>query len=854
MRKTTKIATGIYARERTRQLIKLAVGAGAYSSSPVWGGKGNSPASNPASVSSGPKSTLSPIPALGGGSPGGRRLDAHERHAARPSVFIPKMLNSAANSVGSALWNNGGKQTLDMAGQAGAGMWNNGGKQTWDLAGQAGTGIWNNGGEQVFNYGGKQLLGAGMNTLGGISTAGTGAASLGAGLIGNIIAGAGYGLGAATDAAGVTNNAKDWVHDNIFRHTNSALQRGVMDIGGGVADIATGGYYDYDGSQVLEPGQHKGTAVQQQRSAIRDELGRGSDLDNVFQTTTGVSNVASDMAAFGGAGRGLNVAAKALQGSSAAAPVLGAVASAPVVGKPLAAAGNWMAGQAPAANMFAKTPAQYYRAALSGADGGRASAGSLLQQFGDDASNIYYNMNPEDRPAEYAAMQQQQQALEIGQQLNSLQNQANRADNTDYEMSRQMLHDPAIQHRIQRGALPVAAATQLVQQRGAVPEEQQAGHIAALSQNVSQGGQFNVPDQGQPQPGAADTPAPEAPKSWMQQAGDQVSKGWESLTNQFLPKDARPEDHAAAAQAADSLKETAATTPGVPEAVANPAGKEAQPFVAKGEQIHAQQMQQQIAQASPPPTDPGGYGEWLSDTQAQISKSWGDLGPMGQLAVGLGVPLGLIGMLSGNIGGFLMGVLGLGAAGMAGAAGGVFGPDAQRGMGQMIDYGAQALGMNVPQGPQDMSRLIGADAVGNIQKQVAEKANPSFLDMFNIATKSEARTKRQDELKTELANVDSVQQLAGMPEQLAIPFIMAKHQGPDGQQASQEVARQIYQNALATSQQLSDPESEMAKQVATGRQYAADPDAYINSQVQPYKDKAVELANWAYDKYQNWGK
>jgi hypothetical protein len=830
MRRTTKIATRIYERERTRQLIKLAVGAGAYSSSPVWGGKGTSPASNPAAVSSGPKNTISPIPAA-----------------------VPKALNTAGKA------------------------------------------IWDNGGQTAWNNGGKQLVNTGLNTMSGISTTGIGATNAAAGAIGGGAARLGRIGTGLTDATGLTTGATDWLNNNVTRHMDNAAIAGVKDVVGGVADTASGGYYDYDGS-LADPGQHKGTAVQQQRSGIRDELGRGTDLDTAFQRATGVSNAASDMVAYGGFGRGLNVAAKAVQGSQTAAPVLGAVARAPVVGKPLAAAGKWLAGEAPAANMFTKTPVEYYRAAVTGG-GGTAVANSaddvarnvlgVGQQLGDDVLNVTGNINPADAPADYAATQQQNAqeldnakahygelfygaaAAGVDDHFNSRIQGLLDQNASPQEVNR--VFDEYLQHTDKN--MPTDAYAQMRQPIDQV-RSNVLNTIAQQGGAAQTGGQFNVPDQGQPQPGAAEPTAPEAPKSWMQQAGDQVSQGWESLTKQFMPADAKPEDHAAAAQAADTVKETAAAAPpgAVNAALQNPEGEEAQQLSGQRKPQFEQQAQEEYAAAVPPPTtgNPQDYGKWMADMGTHIDNSWKAMGGMGQLAFSLGVPMALIGMMSGNIGGFLMGALGLGAAGFAGASGGMFGPDAQRGLGHMIDYGAQALGMNVPQGPKDMSQLIGEDAVGNLQKQISTEAKPGFLDMFNIATDPEARAKKQETLKTQLADVDSVQQLAGMPASMAIPFIMAKHQGPDGQQASPEVARQIYQNALATSQQLSDPESEMAKQVATGRQYAADPDAYINAQVQPYKDKAVELAkmtdigraadlgmrgaNWAYDKYQNWGK
>jgi hypothetical protein len=387
---------------------------------------------------------------------------------------------------------------------------------------------------------------------------------------------------------------------------------------------------------------------------------------------------------------------------------------------------------------------------------------------------------------------------------------------------------------------------------------------APASDQVAQGGQFNVPDQQQPQ-----EPPQDGSFSYNDAAGE-INAVDPAGLHGFLPEDATPEVKEQANNAAAGLQQN----PVAREAVQDP--KVAAKVTEEAKPKFDQQAQEDYAAKNPPPTtgNPQDYGTWMAGMGTHIDNSWKAMGGMGQLAFGLGVPMALIGMMSGNIGGFLMGALGLGAAGMAGAAGGMFGPESQRGFGQMIDYGAQALGMNVPQGPKDMSRLIGDDAVGNIQKDVAKAAKPGIFKTLDVATSQKARDAQRAAVKTQLADVDAVQQLAGMPEQLAIPFIMAKHQGPDGQQASPEVALQIYQNALATSQQLNDPESEMAKQVATGRQFDADPDAYVSAQTQLYKDKAqakaLELAkmtdvgraadlgmrgvNWAYDKYQNWGK
>ncbi len=287
-------------------------------------------------------------------------------------------------------------------------------------------------GSAVWNYGANPLLRTGMNTLEGISTVGRGAANTLGGGLGNMVSGVGYGIGAATDAAGMTNNAKGWVADNMWRHTNNAVHAGLKDMAGGAADVATGGMYDYDGT-FAAPGQHGGTAVEQARAGIRDELGRGSALDTTFNLTNNVSDFAADSLAFAGAGRGLNVGAQALKASPMAAPVLNTMAKTPVIGKPMAAAGNWLAGKAPAANMFApqagqphrflggQTAQQYYgNMARSGVVAAAMQGTDDVVRATDAVTNIN---NPLDRPT---AKKISEAADVATQRLTAAQNDAER--------------------------------------------------------------------------------------------------------------------------------------------------------------------------------------------------------------------------------------------------------------------------------------------------------------------------------------------------------------------------------------------------------------------------------------------
>jgi hypothetical protein len=200
---------------------------------------------------------------------------------------------------------------------------------------------------------------------------------------------------------------------------------------------------------------------------------------------------------------------------------------------------------------------------------------------------------------------------------------------------------------------------------------------APAADQVAQGGQFNVPDQGQQPAGA-----------------------FNAATAAGL-KDASPEVQAQATQAATAIQQN----PLAREALQKP--EVAAQVTEEAKPKFDQQAQEEYAAAVPQPTNgnPQDYGKWMADMGTHIEKSWGAMGPMGRLAFGLGVPMALIGMMSGNIGGFLMGALGLGAAGMAGASGGMFGPDAQNfGQSAMSSIGAM---MGAPD-PADIKQRISA--------------------------------------------------------------------------------------------------------------------------------------------------
>lgn len=607
----TSIATQILETQRRKKIaaafVKRAVGAGAYSSSPVWGGRGVSPAANPHAVSSGPQQ------------PG----------------------------FGSTVWNNGGKQTAQTA----------------------------------WNYAGKPALSGLWNTLSGIGTTAAGLANVGGGGVGNVVSGIGYGLGAASDAVGATNNAKGWVADNMWRHTNNAAQAGLKDTFGGLADLATMGGYDYDSSQAANPGLQPGTAVEQMRSGIRDELGRGSAYDLGFRGTNAVADFAAESAALGGIGRGLNVGAQAVK----ATPALNAASKVPVVGQTL----EYLAS-APTTNMFAQSLPQWLRASV-----GTPTVGSVVNTAvaaaGPGLGVRDALVNDIDRPRD-------RQMFETDQAIAGAQNQARRQDDSDYAMARAMMHDPAMQNRMTHLGLeqplpqselqkPVAAiyqtqgpeaAQQFIDEQAAKTDAQ-ANAVGGLLAAEGNNGQPGANQQSAPAPQG--TPYVDA-ITYADPAARQelYSRALAPLFDAKTPEQKAEVEKTVVPQLTEQMK--AAVPPEQMQAVQavaqDPTSPEARKTIETGRNNFATE------QAGGDPTklqDPEFFGRAMG--------MWDSLGAPGQMAVMLGVPAALIGVLSGNGLATLLGGLGLG---FAGAAGGLFGSDAQMFAQGIGDYAQSALG------------------------------------------------------------------------------------------------------------------------------------------------------------------
>jgi chemotaxis protein histidine kinase CheA len=205
-----------------------------------------------------------------------------------------------------------------------------------------------------------------------------------------------------------------------------------------------------------------------------------------------------------------------------------------------------------------------------------------------------------------------------------------------------------------------------------------------------------APQTQQQAPAATPTQPPE-----QQQNVPNSVKAWGGS----LPEQATPEQREQADQAEQQLKDLPPKTQQKLQAAAsNPSSPEAQEVKADGANNYV--TESAADPNNPPPKDPRGYGEWA---QGKLSE-FGQLDPMAQLAIGAGLSIGVVSMLSsmmggGGMGGMLLGALGLGAAGLVGASTGMLGNDAKGWVNDAFSGLVTAFGGNVPNEADIRARL-----------------------------------------------------------------------------------------------------------------------------------------------------
>lgn len=172
----------------------------------------------------------------------------------------------------------------------------------------------------------------------------------------------------------------------------------------------------------------------------------------------------------------------------------------------------------------------------------------------------------------------------------------------------------------------------------------------------------------QQDPAAASSPG-------QQTAQTPITPDVSSAVTGALPADATPEMRAEVESGVAAVSDAVAQNSELQARLQQEGGVEA--VNNENKEISVQRLAEERMQQSPGPENPRDWATWLNETTTWASQKWEELGPIGQLAFGLGMPLGVIGLLGGGLSGVLTAVLGFGVAGLAAAGTGAFGETAQ---------------------------------------------------------------------------------------------------------------------------------------------------------------------------------
>lgn len=235
-----------------------------------------------------------------------------------------------------------------------------------------------------------------------------------------------------------------------------------------------------------------------------------------------------------------------------------------------------------------------------------------------------------------------------------------------------------------------------------------------------------------------------------------------------------------------------------------------------------QHVQQAVQNNPDAASNPQSFGAFASQAANNALQQFQAMPMPMQLMMGIGLPVGVVGLMSslfgeGGMGAGLLGVLGLGAAGAAGAAGGVFGQGAQN----MATDAAYQMGTffgAVPEpGKIDLSAVKGEDALARLTKPMTpEEESAAFWNP------QEKAKEVQQQLQQAETQKEQIQKFMMVPEAMRPRFL----QNMDPTMSDEEAAiaaRNI--NQLAA--QFDDPESAIMKKMQQGQEFTANPSAYV---------------------------
>jgi hypothetical protein len=254
----------------------------------------------------------------------------------------------------------------------------------------------------------------------------------------------------------------------------------------------------------------------------------------------------------------------------------------------------------------------------------------------------------------------------------------------------------------------------------------------------------------------------------------------------------------------------------------SPASQEFQAHMQQFEKKWIQDHMQRLAAEDPAGAQtPQGWGGMLQ----QATSAWQQMPTEMKWITGLGLGGGLLGMASsifgeGGMGMGLLGLLGIGMGGLAGATGGLFGPDAQKATSDMAFNVGSFFGA-VPeagsmQGKFDMLKDPNAVATLSAAPTLGEKA-------YAFGYPAE----KQEEIRNTLAMLDKAKAFMRVPESMRGDWL--QKMDPT---LTPEQNKMVAQNLAGLVAQANDPKSPLAQKIQSGRDFAAaeDPSKYVNQQ------------------------
>ena len=413
------------------------------------------------------------------------------------------------------------------------------------------------------------------------------------------------------------------------------------------------------------------------------------------------------------------------------------------------------------------------------------------------------------------AQQQNQMHVEDAFTNQSRTQQMLRGDNTDYNMTAAMLSDPAMANRMQHGAIPQEVAPQLVQQSGVFPPEQEADAAASISANAP----------APAQPAAAQSVAtPANTTAGTTTAGTTVNTTAGTSDSTFTPElmtEIQNANTPALKQAVQpkvvaTVKQITDQNPQLKKGLldhqsGNTNTPEAQAFQTEQNKYQNTMVYDEYEKLKK--DHPGAdlsdhrtYTSFLSQASSTAMTKFNEMPMEHQLLTGLGLGGGLIGLLSslfggGGMTGGLLGMLGLAVGGAAGAAGGMFGDQAQAATGKLMGDFGNFMG-KIPDEARDANNF-----------RPGSEASKAFEATVRSTFITQGPAAAQKMVNDRAAQFEPLERAYAMNPRLAHSYLMGTKNPPK----TPEEAEALYQQMASQVAQARDPNfltKQITKQVA----------------------------------------